>query len=98
MDKCFFDPCGKGKAGKPLITAEPDRFRTIIKDDVNFIYSMVIGMQQSRNIKLSDVLQYELAPLPASMFTENREMRISKTKATLKKNLPVETPSRLTLL
>ena len=53
-------------------------------------------MQQSSDIKLSDVLQYELAPVPASMFAENREMRIAKKKATLKKNLQVETPSRLT--
>ena len=59
----------------------------------NRIYSKVIGMQQSRDIKLSDILQYELAPVPASMFAENGE--IEKTKATLKKTLQAETPSRL---
>ena len=32
--------------------------------DVNLIYSRVIGMQQSLDIKLSDVLQYELGPVP----------------------------------
>ena len=52
-------------------------------------------MQQSDDIKLSDVLQYDLAPVPAVMFAENGEMRITKAKATLKKNLQVETPSRL---
>ena len=52
-------------------------------------------MQQTRDIKLSDILQYEFSPVPASMFVENGEMRIAKTKATLKKNLQVETPSRL---
>ena len=37
----------------------------------------LIGMQQSRDIKLSDVLRSELAPVPASMFAENGEMRIA---------------------
>ena len=63
--------------------------------DINLIYSRVIGMQQSHDIKLSDVLQNELAPVPASIFAENGEIRIAKTKATLKKNLQVETSSRL---
>ena len=44
-------------------------------------------MQQSRDIKLSDVLQCELAPVQASLFAENGEMRIAGKKATLKKNL-----------
>ena len=39
--------------------------------DVNLLYSRVIGMQQSREIKLSDVLQCEVAPVPASMCAEN---------------------------
>ena len=52
-------------------------------------------MQQSLDIKPSEVLQYELAPVTASMFAENGEMRIGKTKATLKQNLQVETPQRL---
>ena len=34
--------------------------------------------------------------MPASMFAENGEMRIGKTKVTLKQNLQVETPQRLT--
>ena len=50
---------------------------------VNIIYSRVIGMQQSRDIKLSDVLQYELGPVPASVCAVNGETRIAKTKATL---------------
>ena len=48
-------------------------------------------MQQSRDTKLSDILQFAFAPV----FAENGEMSIAKTKATLKKNLQVETPPRL---
>ena len=63
--------------------------------DLNLIYSRVMGLQQSRNIKLCDVLEYELAPVPTSMFDEKGEMRIAKTKSTLKKNLQVEISTRL---
>ena len=33
--------------------------------------------------------------MPASMFVENGEVTLAKTKATLRQNLRVETPSRL---
>ena len=68
------------------VTREILRVGATAVGDVNIIYSRVIGMQQSLDIKLSDVLQCELAPVPASMFAENGEMRIAETKATLKKN------------
>ena len=35
------------------------------------IYSRVLVLQQSRNIDLNKVLQYELAPLPTSMFDDD---------------------------
>ena len=36
--------------------------------DINLIYSRVLGLQQSRNIDLAEVLKHELAPFPTSMF------------------------------
>ena len=41
--------------------------------DVNLIYSRVIGMQQSRDIKFSDVLQCELAP--AAGLNKHRQLQ-----------------------
>ena len=65
--------------------------------DAHLIYSRVVGLQQSRNIQLSDVLNYELSPVPASMFSESGEMRIPTTKSALKRALQVEVSSRLAL-
>ena len=63
--------------------------------DAHLIYSRVIGLQHARNIQLSDILGYELAPFPASMFSENGEMRTPTAKSALKKSLQVEISSRL---
>ena len=55
--------------------------------DLNLIYSRVLGLQLSREIDLMDVLKYELAPLPTSMFKESDEMRIATGKSSLKNKL-----------
>ena len=39
---------------------------------------------------INDVLSHELAPIPTSLFTEVGEMRISKAKSVLKKQLQAE--------
>ena len=61
------------------------------------IYSRVIGLQCSRDINMKDILEYELAPIPTSMFSENGQMRISKSKAVLKKKLQVEHSCRTSM-
>ena len=62
--------------------------------DLNAIYSRVIALLSSdRNIDVRDVLSYELAPVPTSMFT-NEGMRICKAKSTLKRMLQVEVSRR----
>ena len=48
-----------------------------------------------RDINLKDILRYELSPVPPSMFDDNGDMRITKTKSTLKKKLQVEISARL---
>ncbi len=63
--------------------------------DTNIIYCRVLILQQSRDIDLNRVLQYELAPVPTSMFNDKGQMRISKSKLTLKRKLQVEKSSRL---
>ncbi len=65
--------------------------------DTNLIYSRVIGLQASnRDIDISNVLSHELAPVPTSMFSETGEMRTSKAKSTLKRQLQVEVSARKT--
>ena len=61
--------------------------------DLNLIYSRVLGLQLSREIDLTDVLKYELAPLPTSMFKESGEMRIATGKSSLKNKLKVTVSS-----
>ena len=45
--------------------------------DVNLIYTRVLGLQQSRDIDLADILKHELSPLPTSIFKETDEMRMA---------------------
>jgi len=51
--------------------------------DTNLIYSRVIGLQGSRDISMKDVLEYELSPVPTSMYEDNGEIRITKTNVEL---------------
>ena len=43
-----------------------------------------------RDVNMKDVLSYELASTPPSLFDKSGEMRITKAKATLKAKLQVE--------
>ena len=57
----------------------------------NAIYTQVIGLQASgRDLDLEDVLSYELAAVPISLFTETGDLQIPTSKATLKNKLKVE--------
>ena len=62
--------------------------------DTNLIYSRVMGLMSSRDIDLKDVFSHKLAPVPASMFEYSGDMRITKSKSTLKRKLQVEQSSR----
>ena len=64
--------------------------------DTNLIYSRVIGLQAREwDIDIKDVLGHELAPVPTSMFYDTGDMRIAKSKSTLKKILQVEVSDRV---
>ena len=63
--------------------------------DMNIIYSRVIGQQSSgRDVDIKDVLSYELAPVPTSMFDPTGEMRAATSKSSLKRQLLVEVSAR----
>ena len=63
--------------------------------DNTLIYSRVMGLQASSlEIDIHNVLAHELVPDPTSMFKDTGEMRITKAKATLKKQLQVEVSAR----
>ncbi|KAK3883333.1 hypothetical protein Pcinc_012369 [Petrolisthes cinctipes] len=57
--------------------------------DTELIYARVIGMAYCRDLDLRKLFQYELAPVPTSMFEDSGVMRITKTKSTLKRKLQV---------
>ena len=48
----------------------------------------------SRDVDLKDVFSHELAPVPTSMFEDSGDMRITKSKSTLKRKLQVQQSSR----
>ena len=53
-----------------------------------------MGLMSSREVDLTDVFSHELAPVPTSMFEDSGDMRITKSKSTLKRKLQVEQSSR----
>jgi hypothetical protein len=75
---------------------------SVTKKDVKIectelIYSRVMVLVNAREINLKENFQYAFAPMPTSMFDENRNMRPSGTKCVLKAKLQVEQPSRTVL-
>ena len=65
--------------------------------DTELIFNRVIGLQQSRDINIKDVLMYELSPVPAALFDDSGEMQ-SQAKASLKKKLQIEVSRQLASL
>ena len=66
--------------------------------DPDLIYGRVICLQKVRYINMKDVLSYELASAPPSMFDKIGEMRIAKSKSSMKTKLQVEQSQRLTTI
>ena len=64
--------------------------------NTTLLFSRVIGLQASsrEEIYIRNLLSYELAPVPTSMFTDSGDMRIRKSKAHLKTQLQVELSTR----
>ncbi len=81
-------PCLSPRNVKPIKLGSADCF------DTNLIYSRVMGLMSSREVDLTDVFSHELAPVPPSMFEDSGDMRITKSKSTLKRKLQVEQSSR----
>ena len=61
--------------------------------DTALIYTRVLGLQQSRNLDIKDVLTYEISAFPQALFNENSDMR-TQPKAKLKSKLQVEVSTR----
>ena len=53
-----------------------------------------MGIAASSELDFKQVFQHALAPVPTSMFKDNGNMRITKTKSTLKNKLQVKQPVR----
>ena len=63
--------------------------------DQELIYARVISLlASSRNINFDDVFACELAAYPPSMFNPDGEIKISKSKFTLKQKLQVTVSER----
>lgn len=62
--------------------------------DTNLTYSWVVGLMSSRDIQLSNLFHHELALVPTSMFDDEGEMCISKSKSVMKNKWLVEVSER----
>ena len=58
--------------------------------DLSLIYGRVSCLQKVRDINMKDVLSYELAFAPPSVFDKSGEMRNTKAKSSLNTKLQVE--------
>ena len=56
--------------------------------DTEIIYTRVIGLQQSRDFDIKEVLSYELSAVPQALFNENGDIR-AQGKAKLKTKLQI---------
>lgn len=91
----------KKPLSKPTVTMAEQKKRVKVGDvpvyDPSLIYSRVLCLQKVRDINMKDVLSYELADAPPSMFDKSGDMRITKAKSTLKTKLQVELTDRRTV-
>ena len=63
--------------------------------DTNLIYSPINGLQASgRDLNLEEGLQYELAPVPTSMFSSTGDMKLATNKSMLKNKLKMEATTK----
>jgi len=90
----FYDPLGK-----LVVTMDVKKKHVLIGQvrvyDQELIYARVIGLRaSSREINFDDVLEFELAAHPPSMFNPEGDMKISKSKSTLKQKLQVAISER----
>ena len=61
--------------------------------DPSVIYLRILGLQKARDINLKEVMKYELAAVPPSIFDDKTgEMRLTPSKSCLKSLLQVEIP------
>ena len=89
-----------GPISKKVITMDVTRKHVKIGAanmfNTTLLFSRVIGLQASsrETIDIRNLLSYELAPVPTSMFTDSGDMRIGKSKSQLKTQLQVELSTR----
>ena len=78
---------------KNVITMQETKKSITVGDtsvyDTKLIFNRVMGLQQSRDLNIKDVLSYELSPVPASLFDEHGIMRMQAKAALKTKHLVV---------
>ena len=81
---------------KKVITMENKKTKAKVVEVYNteLIHSRVMSLLSVDQISLEDLLNYEIAPVPTSLFTDTSEARYRKDKSTLKKKLKVEVSIR----
>ena len=62
--------------------------------NTELIFSRIMYLLSSRQIKLESIFHYELAPVPTSIFQDSGEPRFTKSKSVLKNKLKIEVSPR----
>ena len=57
--------------------------------DTELIYSRTIGLIPPRKYDQKDLFSYDLSSVPTTMFDDNGDMKITKSKSVLKQKLQV---------
>ena len=91
----FYAPLSK-KVITMISMKKSVKFDDVDVVDTALIYSRVKAMQATRETPtMKDVLEYELAAIPTSMFKDTGVMRLATNKAVLKNKLSNEVSARL---
>ena len=79
----FYEPLSKR-----VVTIKAAKKSMIVRGkyvyNTKVIYDRVLGLQQSLDIGIQDVIRHELAPFPSSLFKETGDVRLSTGKCVLK--------------
>ena len=87
----------KKKVCKMQECKKKTRTDTAEQFDSGLIFVWALGLMNSQDIKVGQILSYELTPVPTSMFEgETRDLRIAKSKSILKNKLQVEQSAHAT--
>ena len=99
MEFCFSLPQGfREKLSSKVITMadskKPKQRSVVAPFNTELIFSRVLYIMGNNQLDFTTLFNYELSPVPTSMFHDSGDARYPKSKVVLKNKLKVEVPVR----